>query len=411
MRILHFSDVHIGVENYGKTDPETGLSSRLVDFLETFDEVVDFAIDSRVDLVLFCGDAYKSRDPTQTHQREFARRIARLSSEGIPVFLLMGNHDMPHVTSRATALEIFRTLGVPNVYTADTLRTHNVPTADGPLQIVALPWIRRSSFLAREDTRQLTAEEVNESIQNSLANAIRSEAQRLDSNAPAIFAGHVSIAQAKTSSEQSMMLGGDYVLLRSDVALPHFDYVALGHLHRHQILGSDPLVVYPGSLQRIDFGEENDDKGFCLVDLDPAKPSGLRLRDFEFRNVSARRFVTVSVDISQEDLDPTGTVVRSVLNNHIDEAIVRVLIKVPGDLEGHLRDADIRTALDGAHYVASISKEVMEERRARLGKDYSQGLEPREALKLYFESRNVSVERVEMLMRHADDLMAEEDLE
>ena len=70
MRILHFADVHIGVENYGKIDPESGLSTRLIDFLKTFDEVVDYAIENNVDLALFCGDAYKSRDPNQTHQRE-----------------------------------------------------------------------------------------------------------------------------------------------------------------------------------------------------------------------------------------------------------------------------------------------------------------------------------------------------
>ena len=107
MRIVHFADVHIGVENYGKPDPETGLSSRLVDFLSTLDEVVDYAIDSQADLALFCGDAYKSRDPTQTHQREFAKRVARLASAGVPVFLLVGNHDMPFIASRQAPWRFF----------------------------------------------------------------------------------------------------------------------------------------------------------------------------------------------------------------------------------------------------------------------------------------------------------------
>ena len=57
MRILHFADIHIGVENYGKIDTKSGLSTRLIDFLETYDELVSYAIDNQVDLVLFCGDA------------------------------------------------------------------------------------------------------------------------------------------------------------------------------------------------------------------------------------------------------------------------------------------------------------------------------------------------------------------
>ena len=133
MRILHFSDVHIGVESYGSIDPDTGLNARLLDFLATFDEVVDYALDNAVDLVLFAGDAYKSRDPSQTHQREFARRIARLFQAGVPVFLLVGNHDLPHVASRATALDIYPTLSVPNVTIGDRLQTYRVDTRGGPV--------------------------------------------------------------------------------------------------------------------------------------------------------------------------------------------------------------------------------------------------------------------------------------
>ena len=139
MRILHFADLHIGVENYGRTDPETGLSTRLLDFLSSLDEVVEYATSQDVDLVLLAGDAYKGRDPSQTQQRELAKRLARLSSEGIPVFLLVGNHDLPYAVGRATAIEIFRTLHVPNLYVGDSLETYTVPTRDGPLQIVAVP--------------------------------------------------------------------------------------------------------------------------------------------------------------------------------------------------------------------------------------------------------------------------------
>ncbi|MCH7620561.1 MAG: exonuclease subunit SbcD, partial [Chloroflexi bacterium] len=128
MRILHFSDLHIGVENYGRPDPATGLSTRLGDFLATLDEVVDCALDERVDLVLLAGDAYKGRDPSQTHQREFAKRLSRLSNAGIPIFMLVGNHDLPNAVSRATAVEIFQTLQVPHVYIGDTLRIYDVPT-------------------------------------------------------------------------------------------------------------------------------------------------------------------------------------------------------------------------------------------------------------------------------------------
>ena len=405
MRIVHFSDVHIGVENYGRPDPETGLSTRLGDFLASLDEVVDYAIDEGADLALFCGDAYKSRDPTQTHQREFAKRVARLSSAGVPAFLLLGNHDMPHVASRATALEIFRTLDVPNVYNGDRAGTYVVQTRDGPLQIVALPWIRRSGFLAREEMRGLTPDEVNDAIQRSLANTIRQQVAELDESVPAVFAGHVSVSEAEAGSEQSMMLGTDHVILKSDLSLPQLDYVALGHVHRHQVLGRDPLIVYSGSLQRVDFGEEKDDKGFCVIELDPSRPAGRRVTDFQFHHVDARRFLTVEVDVRRGDPDPTATVVQAIRSHHVEAAIVRVSISLQAEQDAYLRQEEIRQALEGAHFVASISREVADQPRNRLGNRSSDGLEPREALRLYLESRQIPDDRAKVLMRHASELM------
>ena len=301
MKILHFADVHIGVENYSRTDPDTGLSTRLQDFLETFDELVDYAIGSDVHLALFCGDAYKSRDPSQTQQREFAKRIVRLSEAGIPSFLLIGNHDTPHVQGRATALDIYRTLPTPRVTIGDHAATYLVETAAGPLQIVATPWIRRSQFLAREEMRGLSTFQINEKISDTLTNIIQTQAERLDPDIPAVLSGHVTVNDARTSSEQSMMLGSDHVLLRSSVALPQFDYVALGHIHKHQVIGQNPHVVYPGSLQRIDFGEERDEKGFCVVELDPSEPQGQRMKDFRFQPVNARRFLTIDVKLGADD--------------------------------------------------------------------------------------------------------------
>ena len=409
MRIIHFADLHIGVENYGRTDPETGLSTRLMDFLETFDELVNYAIDDSVDLVLFCGDAYKSRDPSQTHQREFARRIARLSAAKIPVFLLEGNHDMPNAVGRATALEIFSTLEVPNVYIGDTLKTYVVPTAAGPIQVLAVPWIKRSTFLSRDDTRGLTPGQVNVAIQERLTDAIRVRAAELDPEVPAVLAGHVTIGEAVGGSEQTMMLGRDHVLLKSSVALPQLDYVALGHIHRHQILGYDPHVVYAGSLQRIDFGEEKQEKGFCIVHLDPDKPGGARVYDFQFQEVDARNLLTISVKVSEGDPDPTGTVKDAISRHHVEGSVVRLHISIPSALVAHLREGDVREALESAHFVAGISKDVQEEHRTRLGQSYSEGLNPEDALKLYLQTReDISLDRAETLMRHGRQLMEQE---
>ena len=408
MLILHYADVHIGVENYSRTDPDTGLSTRLHDFLETFDELVDYAIGANVDLALFCGDAYKSRDPSQTHQREFAKRIVRLSKAGIPSFLLIGNHDTPHVQGRATSLDIYRTLPLPMVTIGDSASTYRVDTPGGPIQIVAVPWVRRSQLLARDEMRGLSTIEINAKISDTLTNIIQIQAQHLDPDIPAILAGHVTVNDARTSSEQSMMLGSDHVLLRSSVALPQFDYVALGHIHKHQVIGRKPHVVYSGSIQRIDFGEEGDEKGFCVIELDTSKPQGCRMKesDFHFQPVNARRFLTIDVKLNADDPAPSQTVVDRVGRYATRDAIVKLNIEMPANLEPLLSDSEIRASLSEAHYVAAISRQITERPRTRLDGTYSDGLTPSQLLERYLDSRDTPPDRAKDLLEHGNQLIA-----
>jgi exonuclease SbcD len=408
MKLIHFSDLHIGVENYGRTDPETGLSTRLLDFLAAFDEMVNFALQVQADAVLFAGDAYKNRDPSQTHQREFARRIAHLAAKGISVFLVTGNHDLPAVAGRASAIEIFPTLAVERVFVTDRISTTTVPTRSGPLQVVGLPWIRRSQFLTRDDTRNLTIDEITERLQERLTSALAWELQSLDPSIPAVLVAHVTVSGASVGTERSMMLGRDHVLLPSTVSAAPLDYTALGHVHKHQVLGRNPMVVYSGSLQRVDFSEEREDKGFCVIDLDPTKPHGERLDGFDFHPVQARSFVTVDVDVPPGDDDPTQRVLDAISQKYVDDAIVRVRVKLPEEVESRLRESDIRDALNAAHHVAGINREVVRSRRTRIAPEASRGLSPKQALSLYFDSRDTDPAQKELLQTHAEALMREE---
>ena len=429
MRILHLSDIHIGVENYGRPATEAdvaalpdyfapgmsrtqyvGISTRLLDFLATFDAAVAYALANEIDLVLFAGDAYKSRDPSQTHQREFARRIARLSQAGIAVFLTVGNHDLPHVANRATALEIFPTLSVANVTVGDTMDTYRVDTRAGPVQVVALPWIRIGQFMVREETRDLTLEQIRQAVEKRLTDQLLAEAEALDPSVPAVLCAHVTASGAVTSSERSMMLGSDHVLGLGTLANRAFDYVALGHVHKHQVLSQHPLVVYPGSLQRIDFSEEKDTKGFCVFELDAAKPRGERVSGFHFEQVVARPMLTVAVRV-REGEDPTEATVRAIARHAdggLDGAIVRVQVEMGPEAEPGFREDVVRQALAPAHYVAGIERQVRRERRTRLGPEGAEALTPAEALQRYLRLRNVPEDRERLLLEYGERLMQEE---
>jgi exonuclease SbcD len=401
IRLLHLADSHVGVESYGRVDPATGLSSRLGDFLAVLDQLVDYAEAQRVDLVVFAGDAYKTRDPSPTHQREFARRIRRLCLAGIPCFLLVGNHDLPNAQSRAHTTEIFDTLGVPGVTVARQIGTHRVETASGPLQVVSLPWVTRSSMLTREEARARSLEQLNTQLVHKIAVALDVEMEALNPAIPAILVGHGSVEGAVFGSEKSVMLGQDVVLPIALLARPCLSYVALGHIHKFQVLAQRPPIVYSGSLERMDFGEESEAKGFVDVTLPDAGDATGEGACFTFVPVNARRFLTIEVTVSHGD--PTGQVLESIAGHDIAGAVVR--LQVHNTTETPLREADVRQALKDAYFVAAVAQDMKPRRRRRLTGAGVGSLAPRDALMAYLEARDTSRERQELLLARADALL------
>ena len=407
MLVIHTADIHIGVENYSRPDPESRTSSRLQDFLTSFDELVDYAIVEKADLVLVCGDAYKSRNPTQTHQREFVKRISKLAQKGIQVFLLAGNHDSPNVPGPATTLDIFSTLEIENVHVASELKTEVIKTPNGNIQIISLPWIRKGDFMSLSEYNQLSNENLNKAIEEKLIAGLNKEIENLDSSLPSILASHVSVDLAKTSSEKSMTLGKDYILPTKSLANRNLDYVALGHVHRHQVLNDDPPVVYSGSLERIDFGEEKDSKGFCAITISTGIGDRNRIESYKFVEVNARRFKTISIIIEDTDEYPNDKILSEIEKHEIKDAIVQVIVDVHASRYREVSDKIIREKLSNAHFIAAIRKNVISESKNRLGKELHESVPPMEALEAFLKERDIDENKMRLLLEKGQTLMFE----
>jgi exonuclease SbcD len=404
MKILHFADLHIGVETHGHPSPVDGLSTRLHDFLDVFDELVETAIGEEVDLVIFAGDAYKSRDPSQTHQREFARRIRRLSEAAIPVYLLAGNHDLPNVRSRASALEIFDTLQVPHVTIGDRLGTWRIQTANGPVQVVGVPWPSVSQMLTRDELRGLSIGEIDRELEERTAAGIAREAATLEPELPAVLVAHIAMADSivKTASERLMTLGRFPQLRWSDLSPGRFDYVALGHHHCFQVLHRNPPIVYAGSLQRVDFGEEADPKGFVVFEIDPSQPPGRRVSPDgpRLRDVAARRFLTIEVEPSSEE--PTAEILRAIESADVADAIVRVHLRLTPDQDSALDKRAVQSALEPAHSVAGVVRDIRRpQRRRRAPHEQPESLTPLQAVEAYLDARDEPPDRRAALLERA----------
>ncbi|NDJ34030.1 MAG: exonuclease SbcCD subunit D [Chloroflexi bacterium] len=406
IKLLHFADVHIGMENYGRVDSRTGISSRVMDLLRRLNEIIAFAEENDADLAIFAGDAFKTRSPNPTFQREFARRIRRLADQ-CPVVLLVGNHDIPTMTGKASTVEIFETLGVDNVYVGSQPRVFWIETKAGPVQVGTMPYPVRQRLLADINTRGMNLNTLDELLREQVGVIINDLAQQVQQypDIPAILTGHFTVQGAKLSSERGVMLGRDVAVLTSTVADPAWDYVALGHIHYHQDMNAAayPPVVYSGSIERIDFGEEKDPKGFCWVEIERGATN------YEFIEVAARPFVTIRADV-RGHTDPMSEILNQIRRYDVRDSVVRVIIKATPEVEPKLTDRDITNALEGCAYIAAIQRDIEHPVRARLGVENVEGLSAVELLDMYLRKNDLDDERIQVLTEYAEDLIYNENL-
>lgn len=390
MKILHFADAHIDMANTGRQDPNTGLPIRVMDYLRSLDEIIDAAIHEKVDMVLFAGDAYKDRNPAPTFMREWGRRMIKLSKAKIPTLLLVGNHDLSPSLGRAHALEEYATLEVPYIKVLDKPQFLGPADLwDLPLQVIALPWVTRSAMLAALQSVGDEVEDIYTQMEEYLTLRVNEYLDAADHSLPIVLAAHASVQGAVYGGEHTVMLGNDLVLSGSLVRDKRLDYVALGHIHKKQNLneGGQPPVVYPGSIERIDFGEARDDKFFVIADVHKANT---QLDWRQLRNI--RKFWTGSVT-PENELNITAEIIAALPPAaEMQDAIVRLVVYYPREWEPFIDEARIRAAAAGAFEFHLIKRpQVGLRSRIAEGRVVSE-MTPYDLLDIYWDTIQLSDE-------------------
>lgn len=406
MRILHFADAHIDMANYGRHDPESGLPLRVLDFLKSLDVIVDAAISEKVDLVVFAGDAYKDRSPAPTFQREWGRRIIRLSQAKIPTLLLVGNHDISPAAGRAHAIQEFDTLQVPFVKVLSKPELlHPRDLWDLPVQVIALPWISRSGLMASLDVSGMDSAELYANIEARISELMEEFLSQVDSDLPTILTAHASVQGATFGSERMVMLGSDLVLPTSLVRDPRLDYVALGHIHKPQELNRDahPPVIYPGSIERVDFGEAADDRFFIIADVQKGKT------EVEWRKLSgARPFIDRRVVLT--NAEKVTETLKSALpkSKDLQGAIVRLTVEYPRELDSLIDEPELRR-YTGETFEFHLVKRPQMEARIRLPADQTvSSLSPLDLLDQYWRAAHVDSDESRALQKLAEEILAQD---
>jgi len=399
IKIVHFSDLHFGSgERYGSLNPETGLNRRFEDFITALDKPVNFALDNNVDLAIFTGDTYKHATPEPIYQREFAKRIKKLSINKIPTILLVGNHDVLYRIDGSDALDIYSTLQIEGVTVFNRIELKNIETRNGIVQMISLPHITKSRLLAKEEYRNLSTKEQDQLMIEKVKEALKGCLEKLNPSLPSILLGHGTIETAQFGSEQDLSIGKVFSYPLSFFQSEQLDYVGFGHIHRHQILQEkNPLILYAGSLERVDFGEENEDKGFMYLELEKGKVK------YEFISTNPRKFITISCDLTKSQNHQTD-LEKEIKNKKQSGAVIRLRYKMNEEDVDYIDQEKIKSMLSDSFALVIQSEIIRKDRTYRIAElDSNLISQPLLALEKYLF--DYTEEERENLLKKAKELM------
>lgn len=348
---VHTADIHFGMENYGRVDPSNGIHSRLLDFNRALNFCIDTAIAQNVDFFLFSGDAYKTANPSPTQQRLLISSFLRLYKAKIPVVIIVGNHDHPVSFGKTHALNIFKQLPIDGFHVISKPRILPLQTKSGLINIVGIPWPTRSTVTLSAQHLQSSGSEISHYLASSVSKIITYMAEQLDRSIPALLAAHLTVSSGIFSgSEKRAVYGSDPIFLPSQLAIEPFDYVGLGHLHRYQNLNPRgyPAIIYSGSLERIDFGERKEEKGFCLITIEEKGKASHR-----FIKTPVRPFLQIEIQLSPEQ-NQTEEIQKKLLEYELKDAIIKILYHLEAGMKDEVDIRAIQRACHQAHYIAGI---------------------------------------------------------
>jgi DNA repair exonuclease SbcCD nuclease subunit len=290
MKILHLADTHLGYSAYNKLDA-SGINQRESDVYDAFGQIVDFALEKRVDLVLHSGDLFDTVRPSNRAISFAVRQLLRLSDAGIPVVMISGNHETPRLRETGSAFRIFEHISDLHLAYTGPMQTFEF----GDVKIHGLPHCADKELFESE----------------------------LDSMKPdADFSCNIAMLHSAVSGLAVFRMNEFNELMATDSQLNRgWDYVALGHYHEHCEIGSGSNIVYSGSTERFGFGHVNQPKGFVMLDTDNGS--------WKFHEIEIRPMLDLgTVDCNNMKADAIASQVRSNIEwANLEGAVVRQKLK------------------------------------------------------------------------------------
>ena len=183
------------------------------------------------------------------------------------------------------------------------------------------------------------------------------------------------------------MLGNDLVLSGSLVKNKKLNYVAMGHIHKPQDVneGYQPPVIYPGSIERVDFGEAKEDRFFVIADVEKGKDTEVEWIEL----TGVRKFIDRRTVLRSGE-NVTEALIDALPNvKEMSEAIVRLVVEYPREWDSLIDESALRKYAEGT-FEFHLVKRPQSESRVRIPEgQVVSSLSPLDLLGQYFDAAKV----------------------
>jgi exonuclease SbcD len=343
-KILIVADVHIGKRYAYRVDLKTGVSLRTLDFINSFSRVVNYAIANKVDIFVIAGDLFDRVTIGPTLLKHVREKVWQpIIKTGIPVVCIGGNHDSPQIFQKGSPLGEISL--IPNSVVTripETVKVKSLHTNE-EIGFVLLPYMTAAQivkFVERQMGEEIDKEKQLVTSQEFIKIFLANEINNLDTDKK-IVVGHFFFQDSKINViPYPNQLPHEFKFKKDMLPIEDIDLAIFGHTHTHQVL-HDGKVLVPGSLERVDFGEIEEDKGFYVYNTDS--------NSLEFVSNNPRGLVRQYIEVPRVD-DPTDYLIKKIPTT-IKDAIVRLIIKSTPEVRNKIEDRKIREKLKVAfHY-------------------------------------------------------------
>ena len=373
MKVVLIGDTHFAAGyNYGKIDTETGLNTRLLDYEKTLAKIIDYTIKNRIELCVFLGDIFDTRNPQPSAIVAFYRQLMRLSKAGVKVVIISGNHDSTKQRRTiTTSLDPLKELNIPNVHIFTSIDNFIFTDRDGEsLNLILMPYRNRQNY--DRDTKEEALSDMKAEL-----NAAK---ERMLPKTPSIAVAHMMFEG--TIPDEVGENGLNELVLPYEM-FEGIDVVIAGHIHKPEIKQEDPLFIYSGSMECRDFSEREHNKNFLVYD---SSKSGLeRITHIP---IHTRKFFIFDIDFTNMPAEPMEEVFERLNEKDVRDAVVKVVIKMPEKEVGLIDTHAIKAELSrrGVSHIAEVSVSPLISRHTK-NQQVSEAVDDRSAFKSYIGSQ------------------------